>query len=309
MAYLLFLGGLIALVVGGDLLVRGAVGVARRLSVPPLVIGLTLVGFGTSAPELATSVQAALGGAPGVAVGNVVGSNVANILLILGLAAVLRPIAVDGAAFRRDGAALVLATALGMGLMLTGRLAGWHGALLLAGLAVFLVVTFRQPGPVAPDDLPPPAAVMHAPLWRTGAMALAGLALVVGGAEALVTGAIEIAGAFGVSEAVIGLTIVAVGTSLPELVTSVIAARKGESAVAFGNVLGSNIFNLLGILGVTAIVVPVEVPERIAAFDLWVMAGATLLLVAMAVSGWRLSRREGAVLLLVYGAYVATALA
>jgi cation:H+ antiporter len=310
MALALLLAGLAALLVGGDLLVRGAVGVARRLSVPPLVIGLTLVGFGTSAPELATSLQAALSGAPGIAAGNVVGSNIANILLILGLAAATRPVAVDGPAFRRDGAALVLATALATALMLSGLLSRWHGALLLAGLAAFLVAVLRRPGPLtgaaASDG-------MEVPPRRLGAAAsavafLAGLGLVLGGAWALVSGATAIAARLGVSEAAIGLTVVAVGTSLPELVTSVAAARRGAGDIAFGNVIGSNIFNLLGILGATALVSPLAVPARIVAVDLWAMAGATALLVAAAVTGLRVARAEGAGLLALYAGYVALTL-
>ncbi|MEE4120067.1 MAG: calcium/sodium antiporter [Paracoccaceae bacterium] len=306
MAYLLVAGGLVALLVGGDLLVRGAVGVARRLDVPPLVIGLTLVGCGTSAPELATSLQAALGGAPGIAAGNVVGSNVANVLLILGLAALIRPIAVDGHAFRRDGSALLLATVLGIALMLTGTLWRWHGAVLVLGLAAFLYATVRRPGPVAAPDARDVVEMVErtSSLWRAGLFFALGLALVLGGARALVTGGVEIAAALGVSEAIIGLTIVAAGTSLPELVTSVIAARRGEGDVAFGNVVGSNIFNLLGILGVTALVTPLPVDARILQVDVWAMAAATALLVAAAVTGWRVTRAEGAGLLALYAGYL-----
>jgi cation:H+ antiporter len=311
MAYLLVAGGLVALLVGGDLLVRGAVGVARRLAVPPLVIGLTLVGFGTSAPELATSLQAALGGAPGIAAGNVVGSNIANILLILGFAALIRPIAVNGAAFRRDGTALIGATAAGVALMLSGTLLPWHGALLLAGLGAFLFATFRQPGPVAATDASEVIEVAESrpPLLRSSLFFAGGLLLVLAGARALVTGGVDIAAALGVSEAVIGLTIVAVGTSLPELVTSIMAARRGEGDVAFGNVVGSNIFNILGILGATALVTPLPVPDRILQVDLWAMAASTALLVGVAVTGLRVSRREGAGLLLLYGVYLAVTVA
>jgi cation:H+ antiporter len=306
MAYLLLAGGLVALLVGGDLLVRGAVGVAQRLKVPPLVIGLTLVGFGTSAPELATSLQAALGGAPGIAAGNVVGSNVANVLLILGLAALIRPIAVDGLAFRRDGSALVLATLLGIALMLTGALERWHGTVLVAGLAAFLLATLRRPGPVAATEAHDVVETVgrRPPLWRAGLFFALGLALVLGGARALVTGGVEIAAALGVSEAVIGLTIVAVGTSLPELVTSVVAAWRGEGDVAFGNVVGSNIFNLLGILGVTALVTPLPIDARLLQVDVWAMAAATALLVAAAVTGWRVTRAEAAALLALYAGYL-----
>jgi len=303
MSYLFVLGGFAALIVGGDLVVRGAVAVARRLAIPPMVIGLTLVGFGTSAPELAPSLQAALDGAPGIAVGNVVGSNIANILLILGIAALLRPVAVDREAFRRDGVVLLASTALCFLLAATGTIARWHGAILLAGLALFLWRAFRGTGTGAALD-PDPAPGAH--LSPLGAFALfaAGLALLLAGARGLVSGAVEIAAALGVSEAVIGVTVVAVGTSLPELVTSVIAARRGESDVAFGNVVGSNIFNILGILGATALIAPLPVPPETMALDAWAMAAATLLLVAAAVTGKGVSRGEGAALLAFYAAYL-----
>ncbi len=276
---------------------------------PPLVIGLTLVGFGTSAPELVTSLQAALTDAPGIAIGNVVGSNIANILLILGLAALMQPIAVDPVAFRRDGTVLALATLAAIALALgdaVGRLAGLG---LVAALAVYLVVALRagRASPAAPvyeaeADYAPAAG---RPAWQLALLFLAGLAATLLGARALVAGATALARDLGVSEAVIGLTIVAIGTSLPELATSVTAARKGEAEVAFGNVVGSNIFNILGILGVTALVRPLEMPARIAGFDAWVMGAATLALVAAAMTGRRIRRAEAAGFLALYAAYLA----
>lgn len=306
----LVLAGLVGLVVGGDLLIRGAVGVARRLNLSPLVIGLTLVGFGTSTPELVTSVQAALAGSPGLAVGNVVGSNIANVLLILGIACLIRPAAVSRAAFLRDGGALVLATLACLGLALSGSVGRLSGGLLVAALALFLAATLfverRRPSPAGrvyereSEGLPPTAG-------RTGValgLVAAGLALTLLGARLLVDGAIGVAGGLGVSEAVIGLTVLAVGTSLPELVASVAAARRGHSDLAFGNVLGSNIFNILGILGATALVRPLEVPAEIARFDVWAMALTTVALLAAALSNWRISRREGALLLAAYVGYL-----
>ena len=302
MAYVLIVAGFVLLLVGGDVLVRGAVGIARRAGLSPMVIGLTLVGFGTSTPELLTSVNAALSGAPGIAVGNVVGSNVANILLILGVAALIAPIAVSRGDFRRDAASLVLATLLAVGLMATGALGRGAGLVLLVGLAAFLLVTLRSGGGVAEAD-----SVPQEPLpgraWSWLAFA-GGLGVVILGADMLVAGATELARGLGVSEALIGLTIVAIGTSLPELVTSVVAARRGQAGVAFGNVLGSNVFNLLGILGATAVVAPIAVPPQILVFDLWVMVAATAALVVIAVTGWRISRGEGAALLLAYVAYL-----
>jgi len=308
---LFLLVGFAGLLVGGEQLVRGAVALAGRLGVSPLVIGLTVVGFGTSAPELVTSLQAAFRGSPGIAIGNVVGSNIGNILLILGIAALLRPISVDPAAFRRDGTVLVLATALAILAMSRGNLGALEGTVFLAGLAGFLLLAFRQE---AGDGTP--AAAVYAAEAETVAperserlavsllRAVGGLALTIFAARLLVASAIDIARLAGLSETVIGLTIVAIGTSMPELVTSLVAARRGQGDVAFGNIVGSNIFNLLGILGVTALVSPLPVPDSVIGFDLWVMAAATLALVVFAVTGWRVGRREGATLLLAYLAYL-----
>lgn len=310
MDLLFLIGGFAGLIVGGDLLVRGAVALALGFRVSPMVIGLTLVGFGTSTPELVTSVQAAFAGSPGIAVGNVVGSNIANTLLILGLAALMAPLAVSPPAFRRDGTVLVLATALCLAVVLTGSLSRLSGALLLGGLALYLALTlhFERRSQTAAGALYEAEAELlpAAPqsLWRSTLMLLAGLALTIAGARFLVLGAISIAADLGLSEAVIGLTIVAIGTSMPELVTSVIAARKGQSDVAFGNILGSNIFNILGILGTTALLHPLRVPEEIARFDIWVMIAATLALIVFARTGWRIGRREGAVLAGSYAAYL-----
>ncbi|SEA37622.1 calcium/sodium antiporter [Rubrimonas cliftonensis] len=310
--------GLVLLVIGGELLVRGAVAIATALGVSPLMVGLTLVGFGTSTPELATSVQAALAGSPGVAVGNVVGSNICNILLILGMAALIRPVAATPGAFRRDGIALVAATLLCVGLLIHGEIGRLAGAALAALLVGYIVLTWAQEreaeagGATAPTAAPVaatpagPAAAgePRAPLWRSGAIVAAGFALMLPGASLLVDGAIELAAGLGVSDALIGLTIVAVGTSLPELTTSVVAAVRGQGDVAFGNVVGSNIYNILGILGVTALVQPLATPPEIAAFDGWVMLAATVALVVVTVTGWRVTRGEGAALLGGYAAYL-----
>ena len=310
MEFLFILGGFAGLLTGGELLVRGSVSLAERFHVPPLVIGLTLVGFGTSAPELVTSIQAALVGAPGIAVGNVVGSNIANILLILGVAALLSPIAVSPRSFRRDGTALFLATLLCVATVFQGTLGRITGALFVAGLLVFLMTAFlsgrkdnaRESRIYIAEAESLPRAHMN-PLLAL-LIFVAGLVLTVFGARFLVDGAIVMARDFGISEAVIGLTIVAIGTSLPELVTSAAAARKGESDVAFGNVVGSSIFNILGILGITAVVQPLEVPEEIIDLDIWVMIGATLLLYLVAITGWRITRKEGGIMLFGYAAYL-----
>ncbi|ETX29541.1 calcium/sodium antiporter [Roseivivax isoporae] len=302
MDILLAVLGLVALLGGGELLVTGAVATARRLSVPPMIIGLTLVGFGTSAPELVTSLRAAFAGSPGIALGNVVGSNIANILLILGLAALLRPLAVDRTALIRDGrwvAGAALACAALVFWPVIGRGAG---AALVAGLALFLFLTLRSEGggATATEEAGTPA-----PLWNGLVRAAAGLVLTVVGAFALVDGASGLARSAGISEAVIGLTLVAVGTSLPELVTSLLAARRGHGDVALGNILGSNVFNILGILGLTALARPLPVDPQIAGFDIYAMLGATVLLLVFAATGRRVTRVEGGVLLAVYAGYLA----
>lgn len=318
MDILLLIGGLALLVVGGDLLVRGAVRMAERFGVSPLLIGLTLVGFGTSTPELMTSVQAALVGSPGIAVGNVVGSNIANILLIVGIAAIVAPVAVGSAALRRDGVVMVGAAVLFLGVAWTlgvvGRLVG---AVFLAGMVAYILHAWRQEragaeGHTAAFEKAEAVTGIRRGLreTRTGsialpaATALGGLLLVMLGARLLVDGAVGLARGLGVSETVIGLTIVAVGTSTPELVTSVVAAARRQSDVALGNVLGSNIYNLFGILGVTALVAPVAVPAEIVRFDGPVMLGVSLLLFLFAWTGLRIGRREGGVLLAAYAAYV-----
>jgi cation:H+ antiporter len=310
MIYLSLAAGLALLLFGGEFLVRGAVNVARRLGVSELMIGLTLVGFGTSTPELVASLDAALVGAPGIAIGNVVGSNIANVLLILGLGALLTPMRTTRKAFLRDGPVLLGASALVAATCLLGAIGRPLGVLFLVLLLAYTWYIYRTER-TASDA----GAAMHAAeaeaIGRTPgalgtalAIALAGLLGVLWGASLLVEAAVILARLWGVSEAVIGLTVVAVGTSLPELATTIVAAWRRQPDVAFGNVIGSNIFNLLGILGLTAAVQPLPVPPEIGRFDAWVMLGVALFLVAFAVTGWRVSRAEGAALLLAYAAYL-----
>lgn len=290
--------GLIGLLAGGEFLVRGSVAVAARAGLSPFVIGLTLVGFGTSAPELAASLSAALAGSPDIALGNVVGSNIGNILLILGLSALIAPIAMPRGSMARDGVTLGLASLLCAGLVLSGGVGRIAGAFCVAGLILYLVLALRRG-----DDAPPELASKSGALWVSLMGVLAGLGLIIGGAHALVVGATDLARAVGLSEAVIGLTVVAMGTSLPELATSLIAARKGQGDIALGNILGSGIFNILGILGITALVLPLSVPAQIAGFDIWVMLGATALLGLFALRG-RLGRVVGALFLALYALYI-----
>lgn len=311
MIYLELLGGLVLLVAGAELLVRGSVGIARRLGVSPLLIGLTLVGFGTSSPELVASVTAALKGSPGIAVGNVVGSNICNVLLILGLSALFAPLAITRAAFLRDGPVLMAVSVALVAVCLLGDVPRWVGVVFLVLLAAYVFWCYRTEKQEAPA-----AALVHEQEAETvpplgGSLAIgvgasiAGLLLLVAGAYLLVGGAIELARDFGISETIIGLTVVAIGTSLPELATSVVAAARGQSDVAFGNVVGSSIYNILGILGVTALVQPIPMPIEIVAFDIWVMLGSSVLLVMFAMTGWRINRWEGAVFFGAYGVYIA----
>lgn len=318
---LLILGGLVLLAVGGELLVRGAVRLAERLGVSPLLIGLTLVGFGTSTPELVTSVQAAIAGSPGIAIGNIVGSNIANILLILGLSALIFPIAVQSAALKRDGAVVLGTAVLLAGASLFTTLDLWIGLLFLALLAGYIFYAYLQErtakaGHTAaferaeaveefvPHQRQPHERALAVDIGIALATAIGGLVVVVVGGGLLVDGAVDLARALGVSETIIGLTIVAVGTSTPELVTSIAAAIRKHADVAFGNILGSNIYNVLGIGGVTAVISPTAVPPEIVRFDNPVMVGVSLLLLVLAGTGLRIGRREGAVLVAGYVAYV-----
>ncbi|WMS44162.1 calcium/sodium antiporter [Acuticoccus sp. MNP-M23] len=306
MTYLTLLAGLALLLGGGDFLVRGAVALATRLGVSPLVIGLTLVGFGTSMPELVASIQAALIGAPGIAVGNIVGSNIANILLILGLSALILPIAATRAVLRRDGVIMFGASLVLVAVAVSGAIERWMGAALIGALAVYTIVSFvrsSRSGEASGEAADVPGWPRG--LWVSLAVTLAGIAGVVVGADFLVKSAIVIARDFGLSEAVIGLTVVAIGTSLPELVTSVMAAFRRQGDVALGNIIGSNIFNILGIGGATALVTRVPIPPQIVQLDVWVMLGAAALLIVFASIGRGISRAEGAILVVCYGLYLA----
>lgn len=298
------------LATGGEFLMRGALGAARRLGISPLLSGLVIVGFGTSAPELVVTVDAALTGRPDIAIGNVVGSNIGNVLLILGLCTVITPLAVRPLVLRRDAITVVLAGVLFLFLVGGSALARPDAAVLLLALLVYLVWAYwTERSGLAPaaqlhqaeaDEL---TALPGKALWIVAAIGL-GLCLLIVGSRVLLLGAVGLAEAFGVPEAVIGLTLVAVGTSLPELSISIIAALRRHADVAIGNILGSNIFNLLGILGISALLQPLPVPARILQFDQWVMVGASLVLLLFLYTGRRLSRLEGGLLLLGYGAYL-----
>ncbi|MEX0695623.1 MAG: calcium/sodium antiporter [Rhodospirillales bacterium] len=301
MDYLYLVGGLIGLFFGGEALVRGSVGIARRMAIPPLLIGLTVVGFGTSTPELLVSVDAALHGVPDIALGNIVGSNIANILLIIGLSALVWPIKVMGATLRRDTAVMMAAALVLVPIFAMAQMGRISGLVLVAGLAAYLVWAYRQPGEAEAEEVGvlAPASALVSTLWIIG-----GLVALMVGARLLVDGAVSIARDYGISEAFIGLTIVAVGTSLPELATSLIAAFRRQSEIAIGNIVGSNIFNVLGILGVTALIAPIPVASRYLTFDLPVMIAVSLVLTVLLLTRPVIGRGIGVAMLVGYVAYV-----
>lgn len=295
--------GLILLVLGGDWLVDGAVGIARRAKLSPMVIGLTIVAFGTSAPELLVSIQAAIGGNPGIALGNVVGSNIANIALILGLTALIHPIPVAGATIRIDTPFLVFATiALTIITILCGALNRLEGIIGLALLLLFISYQIRNSRETNKDVETSTAAP---PIWKSIILLVVGIAALKFGAQWLVDGAVAIASALGVDDRIIGLTIVAIGTSLPELFASVIAARRGNVDLAVGNVVGSNLFNIMCVLSASCAISPiVSVPTGFTTDCLWMLA-LTLLIWLQLRTDHMLTRAEGTVLLCTYITFIA----
>lgn len=311
----LLLAGLLLLVIGGEVLVRGASTLATVAGISPLVIGLTVVSWATSAPELAVTLQATVAGSPGLAVGNVVGSNVVNILLVLGVAGLIVPLAVNSAVVRRDVPVMIAMSVLFWLMTLDGAVSTVDGAALLLLLAVYVTVTVvrsRRSSPaqsrLARDDEPEAPQAGPARRLTTAAVMVAfGVALLVLGARLLVSAATEIASTLGLSETIIGLTVVAVGTSLPELATSVIAAVRGDVELAVGNAIGSNIFNIGAVMGLTSVVADGGVPVEAAAigFDVPVMIAVAFAVLPVAFTGFTVARWEAGLFLLYYSAYVA----
>ena len=302
-------GGLVLLLFGGEYLVRGAVALADRLGVSHLVIGLTVVAAGTSSPELMVCLIAALEGSPGIAVGNVIGSNIANILLILGVAGLICVLPVNRKSLYRDGTVAIFATVLLVVMSLTGTIERWHGILMLTCLVAYLGFCYRsdrnsRKALASMDVEIEELAGKDRRLWLVLVCLFGGLTAVLVGSNLLVEGATEVARAAGISEAVIGLSLVALGTSLPELATGIIAARHKHTDLALGNVLGSNIFNVLAIMGVVAIAQPLAVPAEIIAFDLWAMLGITIAFLGVAFAARRIGRPVAVVFLLAYAGYI-----
>ena len=307
MMYLQVIGGFFLLLGGAEIMMRGAVGLSERFSVSKLVIGMTVVAFGTSAPELLISLNAALAGSPGLALGNVVGSNIANILLILGAAGLIMPIVSQDGDLRQEGLVLLIGTSAFIALAWRGTIDLFGALVLLILFAAFIYYSFWREksgdGHFA-EEVSEFEAVPHS-LWLAITLLIAGFSGLFFGSEMLIDGGIKIAKVFGVTEAVIGLTIVAFGTSLPELAASVVAAFRKHTDLALGNVVGSNIFNIVGIMGVVGATVPLKVPDRVLYFDMWAMGLATLLLLVYLIGGRpRIGRVEAALFLSVYAAYI-----
>ena len=348
--------GLLFLLGGGEVLLRGAASLAACLGLSPLLIGLTVVAAATSMPELVVVVLSGIEGVPDLGVGNVIGSNIANILLILGTAAVLYPIATRPEHVMRDGLILLVATVLFTAFAFTSTVGRFEGALMLTALVLYLAFSYfsdrRLNGKRSAEQAATQGATAEQAAAAAGnphgnsaaaaaqtsqgttheatlqeavaeniageaekqsrfgvAMAVvfvvAGVGALVGGSHLLIAGSVDIARWLGVSEAVIGLTLVAVGTSLPELATAIVAGMRRHSEIALGNVLGSNLFNLLLVLGVLALIIPFQVAPEMLHFDIWVMVAAVVVLLPVMMTGWRIGRREGAVFLIAYGIYVA----
>jgi cation:H+ antiporter len=296
--------GLVILLLAGDALVRGAVALSLRLGIPTFIVGLTVVAFGTSAPELLISIKAALDGVPGIAIGNVVGSNIANVLLVLGLPALFATLDPGASDSRRSYFQMLGASCVLIALAFAGPLHFWHAGVLLTLFALMLGDAVRE-GRKAPDKTLDEIASIGTgmPVWKMSAFLAVGLIGLPLGAQLLIDGAVGISRAFGISEEVIGLTMVAVGTSLPELATTLMAALRREADVAIGNVIGSNLFNILSILGFASLFGPLPIDPAFLTRDLWVMLAVSVLLAPFVLRGWKIGKGWGLAFLVGYGAY------
>lgn len=299
--------GFALLILGADLLVKGSVGIANKLKIPAFIVGLTIVAFGTSAPEFVVSITSATKGAAGIALGNAVGSNIANILLILGATAMLCPIAINRKIFMRDFGFLMLVSLVFVIFSLFGVITFWMGATLLLMLAGFIYYNYKNAQTSekeTKDEEETKSPVANKSWFIVTSLTIVGLGSIIYGADLLVDGAIDIARLFGVSEEIIGLTIIAFGTSLPELATSVVAALRKQSDLAISNVIGSNIWNILFIVGTAASIVDVEVSKQFMHYDIWVMLFATMALLPVVWKRNLISRSAGTIFVVVYIAYI-----
>lgn len=300
LSILMIIGGIVVVLWGADRLTDGAVGIAERLRMPQIVIGLTIVAVGTSMPEFCVSLVSALKGTPDLAVGNVVGSNVFNALLIVGITAMVAPMTILKTTVRKDIPFAIIASVTMAFMCIDGNISRIDAIVLFALFLYFMVVTVRG-AKVSDSEETPQKAPMG--VWKAIGLIVLGLACLVGGSNVFVTGATDVAQSLGVSQAVIGLTVVAMGTSLPELATSVVSARKGNSGIAIGNVLGSNVFNILMILGITGIISPMNI-QGITLADLFMMTGSVMLLWLFSFTKLTIERWEGAVLTVIFIGYI-----
>lgn len=306
--FLKLFGGFVYLLMGGDLLVRGSLGLARESKIPPMVVGLTVVAMGTSAPELMVSSFSALSGYPGIAIGNVVGSNIANVLLVIGVPVLIHPIACNQDGLGKQTSLMIGVSLLFIALCVFEPINFWAGLLLVFILACFLIATTR--GAAVMPGLEDAEEELERVLGMPGSKANITLFIVLGiialplGADLVVEGAAGLAATWGVSEAVIGLSLIALATSLPELSTTVVAALHKSSDVAIGNVVGSNLFNILAILGITAMLVPIPVEPSFLQFDLWVMFGVSVLLWIFVLAKATIGRLWGLLFLAGYASYM-----
>jgi cation:H+ antiporter len=307
MEYVLLIGGLIVLIISGEALVRGAVGVALKFKIPPLIIGMTIVSMGTSAPELLVSLKAALNGHAELAIGNVLGSNIANIALVLGITTMILPITVKRSTAYVDWGIMMLSTVLFYFFILNGTLNWYEGLIFTLGLIAFNIYMFKSIKKTKPGDefldvdvekTKKSNILFHVFLIAIGCIGLTF------GANWLLDGAVKIATDFGVSEHIIGVTIVAFGTSVPELITSVVAAFKKETDISVGNLVGSNIFNLLGVLGITALVQEIPVSLQVMNEDIYWLLGISLLVFPLMIIGYRINRFKGFLLFVSYSIYI-----
>ena len=296
----MIIGGIVVVLWGADRLTDGAVGIAERMRIPQIVIGLTIVAIGTSMPEFCVSLVSALKGTPDLAVGNVIGSNIFNSLLIVGITAMVAPMVILPSTVRKDIPFALIASVAMAFMCLDGRLSRVD-ALILFGLFVYFMVVTVRGAKAGRQEAEEEKQPMNP--WKAVGLILLGLVCLIVGSNIFVTGATNVAAAMGISEAVIGLTVVAMGTSLPELATSVVSARKGNSGIAIGNVLGSNVFNILMILGITGIISPMTI-QGITAIDLYVMTGAMMLLWLFSFTKYTIERWEGAVLTAIFVGYM-----
>lgn len=302
---LMIIAGLVLLYFGGEYLIKGAVSLANYFKLSKLLVSSLIVGFGTSMPEMTVSIGSALKGSSDIALGNVVGSNIANILLIIGIAALIAPIAISKNAVRRDTVMMMIASVLLCGLTFIGIINLLSGIILFTVLLAFigqsLIKDKKEQNALSQTD--EDEEKHYGPLMAS-VYSIGGLLVLIGGAYLMVEGAVSMARDFGISEAVIGLTIVAVGTSLPELATSVIAALRKQNEIIIGNILGSNIFNILAILGITAMIFPIKVSGQIAQIDVWIMLGVSAFLSAILLCGYNIGRLLGALMLATYCGYI-----